>query len=694
MPLTVLLRTYASACMGMAFLLGAVSAQAAVDSVEIHQREPVLNGQPFGETGPYEQLSGLIHFAFDPAAPANAAVVDIAHAPRDTKGRVRATADFVLLRPLEAPDTPRVGLLEISNRGGKASLRYFNAATRRALDPQAPAAFGDGLLMRMGLTIMWVGWQFDVPPAPGRVRLQVPVARLDTGRITGQVRSDWVVDEATRVLALAHREHWAYPVSDPSSRAAVLTRRRTREGVREGVPSRLWSFANEMDGRAVADLTHLHAPRGFAPGYIYEMVYPASDPRVVGLGLAAMRDVAAYAKHNGADGPFGVKHMIGFGVSQTGRFLRQFLYQGFNADESGRRAFDGLLIHTAGAGRGSFNHRFAQPSRDGHRYAAFFYPTDLFPFTSAAQRDPLCEEGCAEDGLLSIYQAPALLPRMMVTNTGYEYWGRAASLIHTTTDGEGDMAPMPNERLYAFSSSQHFVGRWPPAADRRLPGADVWRGNPVDFLVNLRALLNRLVQWVALDRAPPPSRYPSLKAGTLQAVDALQMPDVAGLTPPAFAHEAYRADYGPQWRKGIVHKQPPHLGPAFVSRVASVDGVGNELGGVRNVEVQVPVATYTPWSLRDGLPNASEMADFRGLFAPLPLDAANAKAVADPRPHLRELYPTRADYLQKVSGAIDDLIAEGFLLQEDAPRVRARALDLWHFANATQARAGRVNERD
>ena len=209
--------------------------------------------------------------------------------------------------------------------------------------------------------------------------------------------------------------------------------------------------------------------------------------------------------------------------------MRHFLYQGFNTDEAGRKVFDGMLIHTAGAGRGSFNHRFAQPSRDAHRFSAFFYPTDLFPFTSRTQIDP--ESGLADGLLARSEDRPAHRPKVFFTNTGYEYWGRAASLIHTSPDGRADVAPLPNERLYHLAGGQHFIGPFPPRHAER--AGQAYRGNPLDFLVTLRALLVRLVEWVVDDRTPPASAYPTLAAGTLVPIGALKFPRLPDATAPS-----------------------------------------------------------------------------------------------------------------------------------------------------------------
>ncbi|MCG8436254.1 MAG: hypothetical protein MJA83_19720, partial [Gammaproteobacteria bacterium] len=623
-------------------------------NVEVEARQ-TIPAETAGGPADYEKISGSVFFEFDPEAKANQAIADIEFAPRNARGRVEARANFMVLQPAREEDRSGIAWLEVSNRGGKASLRYFNAATTRVTDPVTAADFGDGLLMRQGLTLIWVGWQFDVPDTPGLLRLHAPVATRAGKPISGLVRSDWVIDERVHTLALSHRNHMAYAAADAGDPRNVLTRRRGREATREIVPRNTWRFARELDGKVVDDAGHIYSQAGFAPGYIYELVYVAEDPRIVGLGLAAVRDMMSYAKYEKRS-PFKVAKGVGFGVSQTGRFLRQFLYQGFNVDEQGRKVFDGLLIHTAGAGRGSFNHRFGQPSRDGHRYSAFFYPTDIFPFSSRSQKDPVTGK---RDGLLAVYKDKSKLPKIMYTNTGYEYWGRSASLMHVSLDGRRDVIPFANERIYHLASGQHFVGQWPP--DKNTDA--VWRSNPLDFLVNLRALMTRLVSWVREDAPPPASRYPKLKNNTLIRLQDWRFPRNDVVTAPRAAQLAYRADYGPEWRDGIVTKQPPDLGEAFPVLVPALDRFGNEVGGVRNVEIRAPLATYTPWQPRFGLANSHEMTNFLGMLLALPQSVS------------RGLYPRREAYLAKVDAAVEELIAEGFLLEEDAERVRNRALE-------------------
>ncbi len=652
------------------------TATAKVVRVEIVSREDILNGRDFGAFGPYEKIVGRVYFAFDPANPMNARIVDLDRAPRNAAGLVEAWADFVVLRPKRAVPGGGVALLEVSNRGGKASLSYFNGAAR-SLDPVDPEHFGDGLLMRLGLTVIWVGWQHDVPVREGLLRLHVPIASGADGRaLEGLVRADWVVDAPTLTLHIGHRDHVAYPVMEPLHPDNVLTVRDGRLAPRRVVPRSEWGFARAVGDTVVADPTHIYMESGFQAGKIYELVYRAQDPKVVGLGLAAVRDMISYSKYDPSS-PFPVRQGIAIGISQTGRFLRHFLYQGFNTDEQSRKAFDGLMIHTAGAGRGSFNHRFAQPSRDAHRYSAFFYPTDIFPFSSRTQTDPVTG---ATDGLFAHQHDDANLPFVFYTNTGYEYWGRAAGLITTTVDGQRDIEFFPNERFYHLASGQHFVGRFPPPDQSRLPGSHAYRGNPLDFLVTMRALLTRMVEWVRDGAEPPPSAYPRIDAETLVRLDAVNFPAVPGVTLPSVAHQAYRADYGPRWAEGIIDYQPPKLGPAFPTLVPQVDMFGNELGGVESVEILAPLATYTPWNLRTGFPGGTEeLTDFLGTYIPLPETESQREAAGDPRPSIASLYSGKQEYLELAERAARSLVERGTLLEEDVARVVQRASDHWDW---------------
>jgi hypothetical protein len=642
-------------------------AHAEVRRVVVTARQEVLGGE-------YEKLAGTVELELDPAHAANARIVDLARAPRNARGRVEASADFMVLRPRRPPPRGSTALLEVSNRGGKALLPYFTRAAW-TLDPTSADDFGDRLLTRLSLTLIWIGWQFDVPREPGLLRLHAPVARADGRAIEGLVRSDWTIERPTTTLSLAHRDHVAYPVTDPLHPDNVLTVRSTPLGPREIVPRERWRFARQQGDRVVDDPTHVYLASGFQPGRIYELVYRAQDPAVVGIGLAAVRDIIAWARYE-PRAEFPVTTALAFGVSQSGRFLRHFLYQGFNTDEAGRKVFDGMLIHTAGAGRGSFNHRFAQPSRDAHRFSAFFYPTDIFPFTTRVQTDSVTG---ATDGLLGPGAgAPEHRPKIFFTNTGYEYWGRAASLIHTSVDGRADVPPLPTERVYHLAGGQHFVGGFPPRSAARAGAA--FRDNPLDFLPTMRALLVRLLDWVVDDRTPPPSAVPTLADGTLVPIDAVRLPKIPDLRLPTVIHQAHRVDYGAQWNAGVITREPPAVGAAFPALVSQVDASGNEAAGVRGVELRAPLATYTPWQLRGGSgPAAAELTDFLGTYVPFARTEAERQRWGDSRPSIEARYADRRAYVETATRAAEALATEGLLLREDVPRAIERAAQHWDW---------------
>ncbi|MFC1575207.1 alpha/beta hydrolase domain-containing protein, partial [Gemmatimonadota bacterium] len=652
--------------------------RAEVVRVVVDRREVLLEGKEWGSAGAYEKLVGRILFAFDPESPFNAQVVDLEWAPRNGEGLVEAWADFMVLQPVDPSRRRGVAWLEVSNRGGKASLRYFNRASTGALDPTSEEDFGDGLLLNEGLTIIWVGWQWDIPDREGLLSLQLPTARLPGGPLQGLVRADWTVDEATDILSLGHRNHRAYPPASADHPDHILTVREGRLAPRDTVPREVWSFLPAQEGPQAGQLTGIVMEGGFQAGKIYELVYRSQDPRVVGLGLAAVRDVLSYARYE-LDSLFPVNTGVAFGVSQTGRFLRHFLYQGFNTDEGGRKVFDGMFIHTAGAGRGSFNHRFGQPSRDAHRYSAFFYPTDLFPFTSTTQRDPVSGR---EDGLYARQRADHL-PVVFYTNTGYEYWGRAASLIHTSLDGTQDVEPRENERIYHLAGGQHFVGGFPPVDATRMgeDGVPAYRGNPLDFLLTLRALALQMVNWAEGSGEPPPSAFPRIGNGTLVPVSGMAFPAIPGVEVPFVIHEAYRVDYGLRWwTEGAVDRQPPVLGPAFPSLVSQVDGLGNELAGIRGVELRAPLATYAPWNLRWGFVGGShELTDFVGTFVPLARNEAEREEWGDPRPSVEGLFGDKDAYMERVRSAARELVLQGFLLPEDAATATLAAEARWDW---------------
>jgi hypothetical protein len=437
--------------------------------------------------------------------------------------------------------------------------------------------------------------------------------------------------------------------------------RDSREGQRTVIPRAEWQFAHTVDGKLTPSDRHIHLNSGFQSGKIYEYVYVVADPVVAGGGFSAVRDFASYAKH-GSDAVTPAARVFGEGISQNGRFLRDFLYQGFNADEQGRIALDGILGHVAGAGRGSFNYRFAQPSRDAQPTSSVFFPTDIFPFTDLPEEDPITGETA---GLLDRAVADKVVPKIFFSNTSYEYWGRAAALIHVSADGKRDPAISDNVRIYHLTGLQHFSGPFPPAKGQGdLVGQQPQSPLPARYF--WRSLIANMDAWVRSNTLPPASSYPKIADGTLIPLRDWAWPAIPAVNRPHEANGAYRFDFGPKWREGILSLQPPKVGEAFPVLVPQVDTDGNERDGVRLPEITVPLATYTGWNLRDpsiGAPD--QRIAFEGSYIPFAKTAAEREKVNDPRKSIAERYSGREDYVTRYTKAVDDLVKQRWILPED-----------------------------
>ncbi|MFL6389284.1 MAG: alpha/beta hydrolase domain-containing protein [Terriglobales bacterium] len=665
------------------FLLLAVFAvslvQARVVRVEITSRGDIQEGKPFGNVGAYEKIVGRVYFAADPANLHNRQIVDLDKAPRNAHGEVEFSADLYLLKPKDMAKGNQAVLFEVPNRGGRGILSLVNGRD---------GEYGDGFLMRQGYTIAWVGWEFDLSSQGEHLRLTAPIAHDPGGKeIHGLVRTDFTPAEKRDDMPLGHillgpDGGNSYPVDDPESKQNVLTVRDTPTGQRQVIARRDWSFAHVVDGRLTSDPHYFHLNSSFAPGKIYELVYTAKNPAVVGVGLAAVRDFLSFLKYDPqATAP--VKRVYAVGISQSGRFLRHFIYQDFNADERGRQVMDGVIAHVAGAGRGSFNHRFAQPSRDAQPMSSLFFPTDLFPFTDLPEKDPNTSE---KAGLLDAATKSKTVPKIFYTNTSYEYWGRAASLIHTSTDGKTDAPLAANTRIYFLAGLEHFTVLFPP--ENHVRGNPDYTAqqkadpNPIQWY--WRALITDMNEWVKDGKQPPVSTYPRIADRTLVPLAQWRFPKAPGVNTPHEVSLAYHLDFGPQPKRTppgtvqMVTIEPPRVGNPFGVLVPQSDADGNDLGGVRLPELEVPLATYTGWNLRDpsiGAPD--QRVSFLGSWIPLAKTADERKKSGDPRPSVAERYFSQEEYMRKFEQAAKKLIEQRFLLQEDLPAILERGRLEW-----------------
>ncbi|MBZ5685394.1 MAG: hypothetical protein LAP86_10185 [Acidobacteriia bacterium] len=653
-------------------LLSALTVSARVVRVEIASHQDVLNGKTFGEAGAYERLTGRIYFSLPVANPHNQPIVDLNNAVNLKNGEVEFSATFMALRPKDSHKGNGTLLLENPNRGRSRIVAVVDGG-----DWDAAHDAGDAWLLRNGFTVVSLGWQWDAS-GDDALRLDAPVAKENGKIITGLLRGDFMLTKETPEVPLGHLILGAiggseYPVAAPDDPRNTLTVRDSRESTRTVIPRSEWQFAHTVDGKLTPSNRHLHLSGGFQAGKIYEYVYAVADPVVAGGGFAVVRDFAAYAKH-APDAITPAARVYGEGISQNGRFLRDFLYQGFNADEEGRIALDGVLAHVAGAGRGSFNYRFAQPSRDAQPTSAVFFPTDIFPFTDQPEKDPVTGES---GGLLDRAAADKVLPKIFFSNTSFEYWGRVAALIHTTADGKQDMPISGNVRIYHFTGHQHFPGPFPPAR-----GQDYLAGQQRQSALPIRcfwrAMIANMDAWVRNGTLPPASSYPKISDGTLVPLGAYAFPKIPGVNQPHEASAAYRLDYGPRWHEGILSIQPPKVGEAFPLLVPQVDADGNERDGVRLPEITVPLGTYASWNLRDpsiGAPD--QRVAFEISYIPFAKTAAEREKSADPRKSIEERYAGHDDYMSRFTKATGELVQQRWILPEDREAVIQRGEQEW-----------------
>ena len=648
----------------------------AITELEITRRTGFAGGETFGDVGAYELLEGTAHYSVDPLHPRNQGIVDLELAPRNSAGLVEFSADFAMLQPVNIDRGNRRILFDVVNRGRKTALTLNSVPT--ATEPTAPLEAGNGYLMRRGYTVVWAGWQADVPPTPGLIGLHATEAVApDGGPLTGKILCQFQCDQPTQVFLLADRQHLPFPAADPEEAEATLTVRDLPNSPATPVDRGQWSFVRVEDEDLEPKHSHIYMPSGFEPGRIYQLVYTTSGSRIVGLGFAAMRDAVSYLKHSPArfDGSRGnpcagaIDYAYAMGRSQSGRFLRQYIHTGINQDEEDRMALDGILPHVAGGMRGEFNMRFGQPSKD----VCYIIP-EMFPFTDTPQTDPVTG---AQGSLLDSLEARGTVPRIMFSNTSAEYWRGDAALIHTDLETLTDAPESPSVRRYHFAGCQHGSGDFPPVEVR---ASDGLKGqlpfNSVDYAPLSRALLENLDRWVTTGEEPPPSRHPSIDRGTAVASHTLleRFAQLPGVRVPAQTTRAIRLDYGPEAHLGRTTTLPAEEGEEFPALVADLDESFNELGGIRLPDLSVPVATYTGWNLRDeSVGNPGLFIGITGGLAgwtlPLPVTREEREATGDPRPSIEERYASREDYLEQVTRAATDLVTEGYLLEEDVEGV-------------------------
>jgi hypothetical protein len=562
-------------------------------------------------------------------------------------------------------------MLDVVNRGNTVAVPNFNRATRPTFVPGAdadpPVDPGDGFLMRRGFVVISCGWQIDLPEVPGLLGLRGPEALDPSGnRITGRVYTQLQTPAPATHLLLSDRGHRAYPAADLDERGAVLQVRDQPDGDATTLERGRWRFARVAGGAVVPDARYVWLEGGFEKGRLYQVAYTAVGATVVGLGIAALRDSAAWLKHGtaheGNPAPGVLRYVYAYGRSQTGRLLRTLVYNDLNLDEHGRDALDGIIANVAGGLRGEFNQRFGQNSKDRPHMMDYVQP--------ATDQD-LHRRLAARGSALKVFY----------TNSSAEYHRGDASLAHTNAEGTRDVPSGPSARVYHFAGTEHGLGVWPPtsekiaAADPSEPSENSQNlRNTIDYAPLLRACLVNMDRWVTEGVEPPPSRHPRLADGTAVPFEALHavFDRIPGAHYPRHHARPCRLDFS---------ALPPRPGPACGSLVSAVDADGNETGGIALPEVAVPLGAHTGWTLRHAsIGGEAQRLVFAGATIPFARTRREREASGDPRPSIEERYRSRDDYLERVRRAGQALVAQRFMLDEDvelAVGLAARAWDHW-----------------
>lgn len=630
---------------------------ATIERFEVVKRKPAFGGTRFGDVGEYEMVVAVAHVKVDPKHPANQRIVDLA-AAADTDGMVRYRTDVVILRPREADKASRVLVFDVANRGRKLMLPLVDDG-----DLQADTAkqAGNGWLMRQGHTMLWIGWQGDLPldKSGQNVGMTLPLATDRGAPITGTSLEELVFDAPGTLGTMP----LTYPAATPDTARAELTVRARPDTPATVLPADSWRYkgAGEIEFKR---------PAGFDAGAIYQFRYEARDPRPMGLGMAAVRDVVTFLKVAQADAEGQAQPMadirpkvtVALGISQSGRFLRDFVWQGFNAAPGGGRVFDAAMPTIAGSRKSYTNVRWAQPGRYSRQHEDHWFYGDQFPFSYGTITDPVTGR---TDGIFARCRTDDTCPKLMHVDSNLEFWQGRASLV--VTDGAGRDMPLPDDvRAYLMSSTQHVASSAPAAGICQLPN------NPAKQSSTYRALMTRLIAWARDGQPPPPNRYPSVAAGTLVQPQRATMGfpdlDALGMKLPAVLNDLSPADQ-------TVIPARVDLSHRYTLLVPRTDADGHDIAGIRVPDIDAPLATHTGFGLRKAGFAEGQLCGLNGSYLPLSKDVQERNAKRDSRLSIAERYSTRSAYVQQVRVSAERLKTDGLMLEEDVARVLDAAVN-------------------
>ncbi|MBN2289474.1 MAG: hypothetical protein JXQ83_09095 [Candidatus Glassbacteria bacterium] len=658
--------------------------KAGVTGLSVERRILLGGGISFGAAGPYQALAGRVHYALDPADPLNSRVADIQDARTGEDGLVHFSAEFVIAMPADPGRGNGALLYTVVNRGN------FDT---RLLDPEpwarvavSPSGSGErhGRLMKQGYTLVFSGWQADLLPDTLRLHLFVPEASEDGKPLPGEVLAELGGGPGDTVAYLGADGHRAYAVDPVHADEARLRVHETYGDPGTEVERTRWSLAcPDSSGRLVPDSVTLYFPEGFEPFKVYTLCYRTNRSPVMGLCFPAVRDLVAFLRGPdslnpllGVDGKSVIRHTLAYGSSQSGRFLRNFIYQGFNESLTGERVLDGVFANVPGCRMGFFNYRHAQPSRHFG-----FYPNFDFPFTHAPSTDPVT----GLTGGLFQDVGKQLQPKVFCLHHSAEYWTAGAALTHVDVLGEKDLELPENVRIYLLSGTAH--GHAELVKGR--PGTSADNGpylpyNPNDPGLIEVPLLEKLDRWVRFAEPPPASCYPGLDKDQLVAAEFFSFPAVPDVQPPLLVGVHPRYDWGPRFGQGILDKPLPDIGVLYPTMVPVVDDDGNEAAGIRTPWVEVPLASYTGWNYPAGWMGVENtpVLNLSGAWLPFSADRDERLRRGDSRRSVAERYKRKDIYLARVRNCAEGLVAGGLMYAEDLEGLLEQSSAMFDYVSA------------
>jgi hypothetical protein len=625
-----------------------VGAQAQVTRFEITESISAFEGTSFGAVGSYIRVTGKATIALDPRDPRNAVIADIDIAPLNAAGKVEAIADVVIVKPANPGRGNQTLLLDVPNRGRKLAPQLFDDSEQPgANNAQKSADAGLGFLHRLGYTMVWVGWQSDIPSEPQQMALLSPAAK----GVTGPVRNEFQFDHLNNPV----KTRLSAEMADPQS-LKVTVRAHWTNARQTPVDLKI----KAIDAQSV----EISRPAGFDAGALYEVTFQGKDPILHGMGFAATRDVVSFLRNDKSnqnplalDGQVSVNKAIGFGVSQSGRYLRDFLWLGFNEDLQGQKVFDGLMPHVAGSRRMATNFRFGQPSRNSRHPQDPAWQIDEFPFTYAVMRDPISGK---EDGLLKKCSINQTCPKVMQTDSEHEWWASKASLL--VTDPVGNHIDLPaNVRAYMISGTPHYADPGKKTTTSPMMSMAV---NPMHAGAPMRALLVAMNDWIRSGAEPPASRVPMRAHGTLVEPERAVPLNIPGLPFEALYVKANYSDHS---------QLPPKVLGQYTVLVPLADSDGMAVAGIRSMPLAVPQGTYTGWNPRAPGFGPGNLYPLQGGVLPFARTFADRISNKDPRPSLNERYPDQDAYVKAVIESSNRFVTERLMLPDDAERSLLKA---------------------